>query len=69
MVAMCRMMMARDYELIKKTFYNLAVISLNPKLTKAVQKNIDYITEICEIDADAFTQVNEALIEAKLQNF
>ena len=69
MVAMCRMMMARDYELIKKIFYNLAVISLNPKLTKAVQKSIDYITEICEIDADALTLVNEALDRGQATEF
>ena len=29
MGSLCRMMMARDYEFIKKVFYHLAVVSLN----------------------------------------
>ena len=69
MGAMCRMMMARDYELIKKIFYNLAVVSLNTKLTKAVQESINYITEICGIDADVLTLVDEAIDKNQATEF
>ena len=39
MGSLCRMMMARDYEYIKKIFYNLAVVSMS-KSTILINNNM-----------------------------